>query len=192
MSSRRRSVFVALLIFAAIFSGGNSSSHCDDSTAGVDRTTEPQAVGSDVVQATVNRISESGIFADDFGFLRRMAAVESNDGQPPAFGLGGIWRISESEFDRVAAYIRRINSALEKGIQKEFCFSWTDVDREGIDSMDVPLYSALAARAYVDLIKNEPISEDIESQANVWADVFDRKGDEEVFTNTAISLRGII
>ena len=66
--------------------------HCAASVR-VDRTVEERAKGTPVVFATVNKIRESGIFTDDYQFLRRMAAVETNDGETFTPGTGGIWKV---------------------------------------------------------------------------------------------------
>ena len=64
----------------------------------VDMTLQPQANGHDVVEAVVNLIRDSCLFADDKRFLRRLAYVESQDGTAAStfrFGYyGGIWQVS--------------------------------------------------------------------------------------------------
>lgn len=63
----------------------------------VDKTLLPNAHGPDVVEAVVNIIRESCLFADDRRFLRRLAYVESRDGSAPktfrAGYYGGIWQV---------------------------------------------------------------------------------------------------
>lgn len=62
-----------------------------------DKTLLPKAHGSDVVEAVVNIIRESCLFADDRHFLRRLAYVESQDGTAPktfrSGYYGGIWQV---------------------------------------------------------------------------------------------------
>lgn len=66
----------------------------------VDQTKQPGAVGPEVVEAVVNLIRESCLFADDKRYLRRLAYVESQDGTAPntyRFGYdGGIWQVYSS------------------------------------------------------------------------------------------------
>ena len=47
---------------------------------GVDRTIEEGAFGRSVVLATISRLQEAGVFSDTERFLRRVAFVESRDG----------------------------------------------------------------------------------------------------------------
>ena len=46
----------------------------------VDSTTVKQAIGTDVVRATLRRIEDTCIFPQDFLFMRRVAWQESRDG----------------------------------------------------------------------------------------------------------------
>jgi hypothetical protein len=67
--------------------------------AGQDLTQTANVNGPDVVEAVVNLIRESCIFADDKRFLRRLAYVESHDGTDPktfrSGYYGGIWQASD-------------------------------------------------------------------------------------------------
>ena len=47
---------------------------------GVDLTTEPEVRGSLAVQTAVDGIERSAIFENDFGYIRRIAWVETRDG----------------------------------------------------------------------------------------------------------------
>lgn len=62
-----------------------------------DLTRQPKATGPEVVEAVVNIIRESCLFADDRRFLRRLAYVESQDGTSPSTFrngyYGGIWQV---------------------------------------------------------------------------------------------------
>ena len=69
----------------------------------VDLTITNKATGSDVVEAVVDLIRQSCIFADDRLLLRRIAKVETNDGTSPytfehnkAKFYGGIWQVITS------------------------------------------------------------------------------------------------
>ena len=63
-----------------------------------DMTRVPNSNGADVVEAVVNIIRESCLFADDKRFLRRLAYVESEDGMSPNTYRqgyhGGIWQVN--------------------------------------------------------------------------------------------------
>ena len=60
-------------------------------------TRQPETRGQDVLHATINQIKESSIFPDDKGMLRRIAYIESNDGNNPETYRedfhGGIWQV---------------------------------------------------------------------------------------------------
>ena len=63
-----------------------------------DLTRVERSSGPEVVEAVVNIIRESCLFADDKRFLRRLAYVESEDGMLPKTYRtgynGGIWQVS--------------------------------------------------------------------------------------------------
>ena len=79
---------ISLLILSAIVVVGFAA----------DLTRQPNMFGPEVVEAVVNIIRESCLFADDKRFLRRLAYVESQDGSAPnTFRKGydgGIWQVS--------------------------------------------------------------------------------------------------
>ena len=68
----------------------------------VDFTIEEDAVGTDVVLATISKIETSGIFPSDRRLLRRIAHVETDDGTTPDPTReplpGGIWKVGEENF----------------------------------------------------------------------------------------------
>ena len=64
----------------------------------MDRTLERNAVGSDVTEAVVDKIQQSNIFDNDKQLLRRIALVESKDGEELDLSdressSGGIWKV---------------------------------------------------------------------------------------------------
>lgn len=64
---------------------------------GDDQTRQPGAIGSEVVDAVVNLIRESCLFADDKRFLVRLAYVQSHNGYDAKTFRdgyhGGIWQV---------------------------------------------------------------------------------------------------
>ena len=72
---------------------------------GADQTRQPGAIGSEVVDAVVNLIRESCLFADDKRFLVRLAYVQSHDGHDAkTFRTGyhgGIWQVND--FDNLTS-----------------------------------------------------------------------------------------
>ena len=85
--------FILSSVFAIIFFLGVGVDSALDSTR------LPNVYGTEVVEAVVNLIRQSCLFADDRRFLRRLAYVESQDGS--AAGTyrsgyyGGIWQVKE-------------------------------------------------------------------------------------------------
>ena len=63
-----------------------------------DDTLTPGASGHEVVESTLTKIESACIFPDDKLLLRRMAYVESSDGEHPETYRdgyhGGIWQVS--------------------------------------------------------------------------------------------------
>lgn len=137
----------------------------------MDRTLEDGAKGTDVVIATVNRIQESKVFEDDYLFLRRMARVESNDGEIPT--VGGIWSIDPSSVWRKLPRFFDISAKapeLQMQVQSAFGISWNSTFPTFQD-LDKPLYSALAVMLFI-RARSETIRDDVFEQANLWHRLF--------------------
>lgn len=130
--------------------------------------------GTDVVIATVNKIRESGIFPDDYQFLRRMAHVESNDGERTT--TGGIWHINRSyAWTKLQSFFRKIGQIenaqrLQMLVESAFNITWTSTFPT-VAELNRPLYSALAVRLYIQA-RNETIPTDIPGQAALWEKLF--------------------
>lgn len=62
----------------------------------------PKAKGADVVEAVISKIDASCIFPDFKLFLRRLAYVESKDGNSLGFLVprGGIWKVCHTSFKK--------------------------------------------------------------------------------------------
>ena len=146
--------------------------------AQVDRTLEDGAIGTDVVIATVDRIRESGIFPNDYKFLRRMARVESSDGET-AETTGGIWQVTRSS--RVWSKLRQFFSQrvinndaiaqdLQINVQSAFNITWTDAFPT-VQDLNKPLYSALGVMLYIQ-VQEKTIPDDVPGQANLWHELF--------------------
>ena len=181
-----RCALLALLL-AAVFPFATPSSHCE--FPAVDRTLEPEAKGEDVVLATVDKIIASGVFSDDFGFLRRMAAVETSDGEDLIAGSGGIWGISPIEFLLVDNFMENDprGKNLEDTFKNGLCFIWSTTVT-GLSAMDVPLYSALAVMIRLVSLGRTITDDDIEAQAILWRDSFTAGGNEQDFIDAAEAL----
>ena len=141
-----------------------------------DRTLEDEATGSDVVIATVNRIQSSGVFPDDYQFLRRMARVETNDGETLSQTTGGIWNIDSSPTWRKVQSFMKVSEErhqLQMQIQLALGITWNSTFPTYGD-LKIPLYSALAVLVRIQSLK-ETIPDDIFGQADLWQRQFNNQ-----------------
>ncbi|XP_054168961.1 uncharacterized protein LOC128966171 [Oppia nitens] len=142
----------------------------------IDLTLVPGSIGQDVVQASLAKVNQIKLFADDLGFLFRLALVETNFGQNPrTFATNNnntknnespnIWSIDEQKF-RETQEIQKYPELL--GIYYELADKY-DIDwqRLDLDDMQRPLYSALASKMFLHL-SGQPIPETIDDQAHYW------------------------
>ena len=153
-----------------------------------------QSSGAEVVEATVEKIQESGIFTNDNKFLRRIAYVESKDGTDSNTYRegyhGGIWQVDKIAFEdtqdtkshsRLSKKFAKIKSKF--GIEWS-CVKWKDVEK--------PLYSGLAARLFLSNIP-EPIPIEIDEQARYWKEHYNTeegKGTVKRFIDEVNELEG--
>ncbi|XP_053381096.1 uncharacterized protein LOC123552975 [Mercenaria mercenaria] len=166
---------LAVLCFACVFSLG----------AAVDTTRQPKATGPEVVEAVVNIIRESCLFAEDRRFLRRLAYVESQDGSSPnTFRpgyYGGIWQVDNSAFLQT-----QHNSTLQAQyniIQNVLGINWNTVSWTDLHK---PLYSGIAAALFTILKSGHTgLSWKEEEQGNFWAHNFHGGSPASNFTELA-------
>ena len=122
---------------------------------GVDLTIQEGTNGSAVVSACLSRLRDSEIFDSDNEILRRIAYVETNDGNSPETYRtdyhGGIWALSEDLFDETKNTASHESSlaSLYQDIQAKFSIDWAEVQWYDLRK---PLYSALAARLYLSTV----------------------------------------
>ena len=158
----------------------------------VDLTLVPEANGTAVVQACISKLTTSNIFSNDNQMLRRIAFVETRDGNNANTYRdnyhGGIWQLSESKFQQT----KSSDSQLLTSITNTFDISWSTVQW-----MDLrrPLYSAIAARLYFQLISvSIPLAVDLSGQASYWVDQYtSNNGSTTNFTtgvNELLALEG--
>lgn len=159
---------------------------CTSLVLAVDRTLEEGAVGADVVVATISKIESANIFPSDKRLLRRIAFVETADGEGGS-PYGGIWNISMENFQRtkddecLANVTAMITACFESDFSKLGLEGWESVEWEDLDT---PLLSALAARLLIYIAEKDydiPTSSDIEGQASYWKTHYNTDGDEEKF-----------
>ena len=136
----------------------------------VDLTLVPNASGSDVVKAVVSKIETARLFPTDHRLLRRIAYVESLDGEDTrAFRdgyHGGIWQVNRAtliDTQNLSAH-PGLDSLYDK-VQAYFGIDWRFVTWE---DLRMPLYSGLAARIYLWSVGGIPLAGEIDAQATYW------------------------
>lgn len=156
----------------------------------IDFTIENHVVGTDVVLATISKLESAQIFPSDKRLLRRIAYVETDDGQqaPPSSDYGGIWNVDRASFTRttndssIAVKLSEIAEAFpEVGDWEEVV--WNDMTK--------PLWSALAARLVLFIAENVteiPSASDISGQAQFWKHFYNEDGDMGEFESRVASL----
>ena len=150
-----------MLLFATIATKSNGST---------DLTRVPDAYGREVAMACMQLIEKSGTFSDDYNLMRRIAWVESQYGEnaftyvPGSSFHGGIWGINEASFNAT----KTSELVASQAIQQSFQIDWSLVVWEDLRK---PLYSALAARIYLDvmvLASNDLLLNSTVDQLALW------------------------
>ena len=161
---------------------------------GQDLTTQAGTNGSAVVAACISRLQQSAIFTSDNEMLRRIAYVETNNGNDGdtyrSNYHGGIWAVDEGIFDETknsAAYTTL--TTLHQSIESIFSIQWSSV--QWID-LRKPLYSALTARLYFYTVSASiPISSNIQAQALYWVTYYNPSGSSSYFMTLVNQLLAI-
>ena len=153
---------------------------------GQDLTTQEGTSGTAVVSACLSRLRDSGIFTSDNEMMRRIAYVETDDGNDANTYRGdydgGIWALDEDLFDETQNTTSYSSlTSLHQSIQTEFSIDWSTVLWSDLRK---PLYSALAARLYLTTISASiPISSSLQSQATYWATYYNTSGSTSTFVS---------
>jgi hypothetical protein len=130
-----------------------------------DLTLQPKAKGVDVVTGCLRKMKRLGAFPDDYGFIRRVALVESSFGDMNSTYrdnyFGGIWQLDQINFNKTKdSTLNPYHTA----IFNDWGVNWTTVTW---DDCLKPLYSGLATRLYsLSLGTPIPIPGTIEGQVN--------------------------
>ena len=160
----------------------------------MDLTLVPRANGSNVVNAVVSKIEASHIFPTDHRLLRRIAYVESKDGENRNTYrqgyFGGIWQMDEVAFNDTldtASHPALVNRFA--AIKKSFGIDWRQVVWEDLLK---PLYSGLAARLFLsNIAATIPLAGNIEEQADYWKKYYNTEqgaGTQERFIDDVMTL----
>ena len=150
---------------------------------GQDLTSQPGTAGTAVVQATVARIQEAGIFPSDNRLLRRIAYVETRDGVNILTYrdgyFGGIWQVDEDIFHKtqdVATYPELLETYQQ--VVNAFGVDWPTSTWADLRK---PFFSALGVRIYFILISDPiPVAGDLQGQGEYWKSHYNRDEDETV------------
>ena len=162
---------------------------CISSSIGqVDQTIVAETFGEAVVEAVVSRIRQSAIFPDDHTFLRRIAYVESRDGNDQRTYRngynGGIWQVDEIRFQNTKSIAALENERSE--IQFVFDINWSTVTWADLRR---PLYSGLAARLLLSNISQAiPLASEIALQASYWKQHYNQNGTVQQFIDDVVML----
>ena len=182
----------------------------------VDLTVEEGAVGTQVVLATIAKLEAAQVFSSDKRLLRRIAYVETADGEETASssgngedellpfgdgaasrratrqsattGNGGIWSVNSLDFHRTKLEESLANKRGEIAAAFPEIADWELVEWEDLNK---PLWSALAARLVILLAENItdiPTSSDIHGQAVFWKIYYNTDGDISEFESEVATL----
>ena len=144
---------------------------CQGQTPGQDLTLGLEAVGTDVVLASIGRIDQSEVFTSDNRLLRRIAYAETRDGVDiNTFRVGyngGIWQVDEAIFNQTQ------DTAANPGllqiypqVRASFGIDWPNATWADLRR---PLFSALAARLYFTTVSDPiPVAGDLRGQGEYW------------------------
>ena len=151
--------------------------------------------GTNVVLACIGKIDSSRIFPrDDQQLIRRIAHVETNDGQDPSTysdssNNGGIWQLGESKYMETKQ--ASVAATFRQKILEIFAIDWSVTTWADLRK---PFYSALAARLYIEIKVDSnndfPFSTDIASQSEFWKTEYSSSSSktEEDYAATAVLL----
>jgi hypothetical protein len=151
-------------------------------SAATDKTLIEREKGKDVVDAVVNRIRSSNIFTEDYQLLRRMAYVETLDGESNSTYAtrAGIWNVAEVYYNRTKD--ASLDSFHTK-INDLFSINWGSTTWNDLLK---PFYNGLAARLYLQYL-NMTIPQTIKDQASFWDQRYNRHDD---WNNATFADRG--
>ncbi len=166
---------ITAVVIVILSNAALSQCYCADSC--IDFTRVPGSIGTSTVLATIRLVQHSGIFLEDYDILRRIAYAETLDGtEYYAANSGGIWKVSEQVFNITKSVSSNntdssgfniINDILD-AVDSVFRINWDTVTYQDLEK---PLYSALAARIYIQQLQENDgisISSNANEQATLW------------------------
>ena len=143
-----------------------------------DLTLVSESSGTSVVQACIAKIDDASIFSSDEQLLRRIAYVETHDGNDSntytgSNNNGGIWQLSSAKYSTTKTSAL-LSSSLLQSVSSKFGITWSSTSWSDLRK---PFYSAIAARLYLEVISASiPLSTNINGQASYWASYYTSSG----------------
>ena len=170
-------------------------------------TNSNNANGSEVVEEVLQQLDEPHIFSPDYGFMRRMAYVETRDGTVTTaentsnnlcHKRVGIWGLTESMLYHMKVGMRRNSTKYQEvfAVSEDICEE-IGVNMTGHEKLNMrnPLVSAIAARfylLYLTELENEDLPEDLMGQALFWGSHYTEiNADYTKFLEDVMELEGI-
>uniref|UniRef100_A0AC34FV04 VWFA domain-containing protein n=1 Tax=Panagrolaimus sp. ES5 TaxID=591445 RepID=A0AC34FV04_9BILA len=145
------------------------------------------AIGNEVVIASIRKIQDTCIFPNDLLFLRRVAWVESKDGDSlKSFwnsdkGKNGIWQTWTSMLSQV----QNSGDPTLSDLQNQLGVNMSDLNWSKGD-LDIPLNDAALARLYTNMKSAIPL--DINDQAAYWVNNFNPSGTVQQFISAVAEM----
>uniref|UniRef100_A0A914ZAW4 VWFA domain-containing protein n=1 Tax=Panagrolaimus superbus TaxID=310955 RepID=A0A914ZAW4_9BILA len=170
-------LFLCFLIFVTAF----------EFAYGKDATDTKYAIGNEVVIASIRKIQDTCIFPNDLLFLRRLAWVESQDGDSlKSFwnsdkGKNGIWQTTSSMLSQV----KNSGGQALTDLQTQLGVNISDLNWSKGD-LDIPLNDAALARLYTNMKSVIPL--DINDQAAYWVNNFNPSGTVQQFISAVAEM----
>ncbi|XP_036370543.1 uncharacterized protein LOC118768355 [Octopus sinensis] len=130
----------------------------------IDHTLIEGNVGGKIAETVVILVKSQNILMEDYSFLRRLAAVQSNDGIPFTPDKGGIWRVTTDQLETVQeacgkSLMSYCNIGQERFNVEMVSANYTELDK--------PLYSGYAMALYL-LTLGDIIPMNLTDQAEYW------------------------
>lgn len=153
-----------------------------------DKTLVPGQNGTNVVIAVTEKLDASGVFNYSESrwyringqrplvkqFLRYKAFVETRYGERPSIGQGGIWKVTEEQFNETIVYVTNHDDDLRSKINNSLLLKIDWLSLKYAD-MSKPMYSGLATILRLDQLLQEETIALLTSfgLAEIWQDHFD-------------------
>ena len=158
----------------------------------VNLTLKPEMTGRKVVDTVIDQIKHSEIFGNDFGYIKRIAWVESKYGLDHAKTFrpgyhGGVWQMDKAIFEKTkdTESYPDLTEKYDK-INSEFDINWPCVQWEDLRK---PLHGGLASHLYMNTCTSEGIPSSVKDQGMHWKKNYNREEEcEEKFVEHVIDI----